>query len=175
MNIILSGPCGVGKSTIGKVLAKRIRVKYLDFDELGFVDMERRSFGISPFSIAGFNLPQCFSIMLNNPTDRFVLDIGGENVFRQNTDNKNRVDQINTVKIEYSSLVFVLSANKLVLINRYLREKERDDSEFNRIWFDWKNIAEPCWNQCGDVFIDTTCLDVIDVVDNIVTHIKYKE
>ncbi len=45
--------------------------------------------------------------------------------------------------------------------------KKRSENEFDEIWENWLDIAEPYWQPCGDTFIDTSFLAVDDVVAKI--------
>jgi hypothetical protein len=83
INIIISGPCGVGKSAAAKRYALQTQMKYLDFDELRATDMERRKGEISPCSVSYLDLTKCLPPMLENISSNFVLDIGGDTVFRR--------------------------------------------------------------------------------------------
>jgi len=69
MNLLISGPCGVGKSTVSRILAEITKKSYKDFDKIGIDDMEKRKPGISPFSIAGLNLLKCMPIIFESTSD----------------------------------------------------------------------------------------------------------
>lgn len=92
MNIIIAGPCGVGKSTIASMLAKKTGMKYLDFDEI------RATKNDPPCSLSKINIIECLSHELRNASIRFILDIGGGTVFRQTTNNDEQLRQILRLK-----------------------------------------------------------------------------
>jgi shikimate kinase len=165
VNLVIVGPCGVGKSTVAMSIARRANLSYLDFDALGLVDMQTRKFQFSPFSVSKLNFRQCLPPLISSVTSAgFVLDIGGETVFRKNVDNHERLDQVLWLKETYTSFVIVLTASRNVLLNRFISAKNRSASEFDRIWDDWVNIAEPYWQKCGNIFVDTSFLAVDEII-----------
>lgn len=87
MNVILVGPCGVGKSVVGKSFANRAKLIYLDFDALGVADMEKRKGENSPFSRSRLNFRQSIPIIMDTTIGRYVLDIGGSTIFHAKANN----------------------------------------------------------------------------------------
>ena len=173
MKVVLVGPCGVGKSTIAKLLANRADTPYFDFDEIGIQDMKKRKGQISPFSASGLNLMQSIpTIIPNTSSVRFVLDIGGDTVFRKNTDNDKRLAQVIWIKDTYTSPIIVLTAKKNVLQKRFVSTKKRNESEFDEIWQNWTDVAELHWKKCGDIFIDTSFLTIEETIRQIETILK---
>lgn len=168
MNFIIVGPCGVGKSTISKDYSQGADLLYLDFDELGMIDMQNQKGQKSPFSATFLDLPKILpDIISSHNSQGFVLDLGGDTVFRKNADNPSRLKQIVWIKENYSSRIVVLIATKDALLRRYIKTKKRTENDFYREWNDWLNIAEPYWRKCGDIFIDTSLLPVAEVVKKI--------
>jgi len=154
LNLIFAGPCGVGKSTIAKIYSQQFNLAYLDFDELRRVHAEKTS-----FSLKYLNLKDVLqNIAPNLSSTKFLLDIGGDTVFRRNTNNAKRLEQIVWIKETYRSKVVVLSARKEILFFRFLSTKKRRIKEFSNVWEEWVNIAEPNWKEAGDIFIDTSFL-----------------
>jgi shikimate kinase len=167
VNVILVGPCSVGKSVVGKSFANRAKLKYLDFDALGIADMEERKGGISPFSRTWLNFRQSVPIIMDTSTRGHVLDIGGSTVFHANADNNERLEQVLWLKETYVAQIIVLTATKDTLANRFISDKSRSIADFDATWDEWSNIAEPYWRQCRGVFIDTSFLTVNDVITQI--------
>lgn len=167
VNFILAGSCGVGKSVVGKYLANHAKLKYLDFDALGIKDMEERKGGTSPFSRTGLNFRQSIPMIMDTSIDGYVLDIGGSTVFHEKADNNERLAQVIWLKNTYLARVIVLTATKETLANRFISDESRDKFDFDAIWDEWINIAEPYWRQCGDVFVDTSFLTISDVITKI--------
>jgi shikimate kinase len=164
MKVVIVGPCGVGKSTAAKLLASRANIAYLDFDEIGIQDMQKRKGQISPFSASKLNFMQSLPAIT---VARFVLDIGGDTVFRKDADNNERLAQVILLKETYSTLIVVLTAKKDILQRRFFSTKNRGENEFDEIWQNWTEIAEPHWKKCGDVFIDTSFLTVDEIIGQI--------
>jgi shikimate kinase len=168
MKVVLVGPCGVGKSTVAKCLANRVKIPHLDFDEIGIQDMHKRKGGISPFSVSRLNFRQSIPTIIPDAiSTSFVLDIGGDTVFRKKADNKERLSQVFWLKETYNCHIIVLTANKEVLHGRFVPAKNREQSEFDEIWQNWIDVAEPYWKKCGDTFIDTSYLTVTDIMGQI--------
>lgn len=166
MNVVLVGPCGVGKSAVGAVgasFANRTKLKYLDFDALGIADMNERKENKSPFSRTWLNFIQSIPIIMDSTIEGYVLDIGGSTVFHAKADNNERLEQVLWLKEAYLAKIIVLMATKEVLANRFISDKSRNMADFDVIWDEWSNIAEPYWRQCRDESIDTSFLAVNDV------------
>lgn len=172
--VVLVGPCGVGKSTVGEILAKRICAEYLDFDKIGLMDMEKRKGSVSPFSVSGLDLKKSIPLVIREDFPKgFVLDIGGDTVFRKYKDNDERCRQILWLKETYAPMVLVLTAQKDKLQERFISTKNRKGDEFKRIWEEWVNIAEPNWKKCGGVFIDTTFLSIEGIINQIIRQLTF--
>jgi shikimate kinase len=173
MKVVIVGPCGVGKSTVAKLLADRANTPYLDFDEIGIQDMQKRKGQISPFSASRLNFMQSIPTIIPNTTfAKFVLDIGGDTVFRKNTDNDKRLGQVIWIKDTYTSPIIVLTAKKNVLQKRFVSSKKRNENEFDAIWQNWTDVAEPHWKKCGDIFIDTSFLTVDEIIRQIEINLE---
>lgn len=164
MRIVVAGPCGVGKSTVAKLLADQWGVKYLSLDEIRSDDMRKRAGQISPCSVSKLDLKECLGPILNAHSEKFVLDLGGDSVFRKGKDNEERLEQVFWLKRTYEAQVVVLTSQKDVLSWRFLSTKNRAIDEFDEIWQAWILVEEPCWQRCADRFVDTTNLTPENVV-----------
>jgi cytidylate kinase len=165
-NVILAGPCGVGKSAVSELLTHKMGMRYLDFDTI------RSSKNYPLCSLSKLNIIECLSSELNCNTRRFVLDIGGDTLFRKNADNNERIAQVMCLRETYAAVVIVLTANKDALQRRFVSTKNRTENEFDEIWRNWKDIAEPYWKKCGDIFIDTSFLTINETIGKIKTTLK---
>lgn len=173
MKVVIVGPCGVGKSTVAKFLANRANTPYLDFDEIGIQDMQKRKGQVSPFSASRLNFLQSIPTIIPDTTfAKFVLDIGGDTVFRKNVDNDKRLAQVIWLKETYATPIVILAAQKDVLQKRFVSTKKRSGNEFDEIWQNWTDIAEPNWKKRGDIFIDTSFLTVDEISRQIETNLK---
>jgi shikimate kinase len=167
MNIVIAGPCGVGKSTIAQLLAQKAGMVFLDFDDLRAVEMGRNDEGYSPCSVSKLNLKECLPSILDTCSTGFVLDIGGDTVFRLNANNDDRRDQVLWLRKTYSAQVVVLTAERENLFQRFTASKNRYTNEFETLWTDWKSTGEPYWRSCADQVVDTTHQSVGDTLRQI--------
>ena len=156
MNVLIAGPCAVGKSTLAKSLSTQTGKKYLDFDELGLVDMATRKGGILPFSKSGLNFKLSLLPIIEKISGEFILDIGGDTVFYSRANNNERLTQVLWLKKNYTISVFMLVASREILFKRFATSKNRKVSEFDDPWQDWITVGEPYWRQCSDIVIDTS-------------------
>jgi hypothetical protein len=174
MNIILTGPCGVGKSTIGQAYANRRGIEFIDFDEYRAVEMEKVNPSISPCSVSYLDLRKCLPTRLDILSKDFLLDIGGDTVFRPFMNNEDRKVQVQWLKSNYSAMLVLLTANRETLFQRFSISKDRNRSgsdylieEFNELWNNWLSIGEPYWSEYADLRIDTSSQSIIAAVGQI--------
>ncbi len=156
MKYIIGGLCGIGKSTVSRLISDRYEIVHLDLDEIRAKDMERRRGRISPCSIGQLNLEKCLKDILDSCGKGFVLDIGGDSIFREGKDNQERLAQVLWLKSTYHAKVIVLFAENKEARQRFITTKNREVGEFPEIWKAWKEIEKPYWLRCSDRFIDTT-------------------
>jgi hypothetical protein len=164
VNLILAGPCGIGKSTVAKSLANRIKIFHLDFDELRAINPKN---GFLPISVGSFNLHKDLPPILDTIVENFIFDIGGDTLFRPSVDNNERLKQILWLKKTYSAQIVLLTGQKDILLKRFISIETRSENDFEELWKNWLDISEPCWRLCGDIFIDTSFLSIDDVVGKI--------
>ena len=172
MKLFIAGPCGVGKSTVAKSLANRANIAYLDFDDIGLLDMQKRKGHVSPFSASRLDLMLSMPIILTTTCTDYILDMGGDTVFRKTADNNERLEQVLWVKKTYTPHIIVLTAIKDILLTRYTSAKVRIINEFDDIWENWLCIAEPYWQKCWDIVIDTSFLTVDETIGQIESHLN---
>jgi shikimate kinase len=158
MRIVIVGPCGVGKTTISEILAKNAGVPYQDFDKIRAADIKQRRGRPSPCSVSRLNMRECIPPILDRCINGFILDLGGDTIFRRNVDNEDRLQQMIWLKQTYHALIVVLTADKTELLTRFLSTKNRSPADFTDPWLDWHEIAEAYWQRCADSLIDTTNL-----------------
>ncbi|MCB0213067.1 MAG: AAA family ATPase [Anaerolineae bacterium] len=164
MRIVFAGPCGVGKSTVAKLLADQYSIKYLSLDEIRSDDMSKRAGQISPCSVSRLDLRECLAPTLNTHNENFVLDLGGDSVFRKSKDNEERLEQVFWLKRTYQAKIVVLTSQKDNLRRRFLSAKNRATNEFDEMWQTWIMVEEPHWQRCTDQFLDTTNLTPENVI-----------
>jgi RNase adaptor protein for sRNA GlmZ degradation len=163
VNVVISGPCGIGKSTVAKSFAYRMKMAYLDFDELRSTDLDQRRSGISPCSVSALNLKECLSSKLDVLHLCFVLDIGGDTIFRPRANNEERLKQVFWLKTTYLTQIVILTATHDILLKRFTTCKNRKEIEFDKVWEEWLTIGKQYWYRCADFLIDTTYLTVNDI------------
>jgi len=168
MNIVITGPCGVGKTTVAKTLIHRTGMEYIGFDERGIARVN------SPFASMWLNLRECLPLLVKDKSKRFVLDFGFGNIFRSKVDNIERLDQVRWLKQEYSAQIVVLTAKKDIVHKRFNKFTNRHKLDlFDKLWKDWLTYEIPNWRKCADLLIDTSSLTKNDTRDRIFT--KYKK
>jgi shikimate kinase len=179
MNLIISGPCGVGKSTIGEIIAERMGMVFLNLDEHRDNKMGNYPRGLDPCSVSFLNLKECMYATIDRLSTSFILDIGGDTVFRRGVDNDDRRVQILTLKKRYSAQIILLTSERDVLLRRFTNcEKRKMDGNnkleeaFNEMWTEWLSIGSIYWTSCADLILDTTYLSVIDAVKQVEKKLK---
>lgn len=114
MNIIFIGPRSVGKSTIGKVLAKKLRYKYIEFDKivegkLKGIDKYCKKYGIDSYRKKEQDI---LKKVVKNLPKNFVMCIGGGTIASQ------------LKKISKENIKILKRYGKLVYLNPSKNNKE---------------------------------------------------
>lgn len=124
-NLVLIGFMGSGKSTVGKLLAKVLEMKFLDTD----VEIEKEQ-GRSVqdiFSKEGEtyfrNLEKEMCIKLSQANNTVISTGGGIILNKENIDN-----------LKNDAVVFFLDVNKKTLYNRLITSKGRPLLEGDELW-----------------------------------------
>ncbi len=115
-NLVLTGMMGVGKSTIGKRLAKKLRVKFIDLDKL--IEKREKSSIKDIFEIKGeeyFRKIEKKIALQELKRSNTVIALGG-GAFMNKDIRK---------EIELSSISFWLDLNTKALIKRLKNSKKR--------------------------------------------------
>ena len=151
---LIAGPCGIGKTTLGKLLSQKLNIRFIDHDEM----KGRVNLSPSPCSASRLRLDDCLREILDleGHPNAFVFAIGGDSIFRPSADNNDRLVQLLHAKEKYGFIVSVLTAEKNILKHRFLQIKGRKEHEFPEIWENWKNVEEPNWEKCADCFVETS-------------------
>ena len=161
MNVMLVGPCGVGKTTVSMRVAVLAKLKYHDFDAIGIAHMKKVNPLISPYSKSRLNLKKSLHLILGQAATRFILAMGGDTVFNKCANNDERLEQVLCAKKTYALQIVVLTARKDILEKRFVASRNEftlELSDFGRDWEEWLDIAEPYWRKCSDIVIDTSDL-----------------
>ncbi|HEY3318288.1 MAG TPA: hypothetical protein VGK50_07700 [Coriobacteriia bacterium] len=151
--LFIVGPCGIGKTTLSSLIESRFGLPHLDFDQY-----RRAAPADSPAcTLSRLDLPLCLAPFLAGHQDGYVIDFGGDTVFRRTVqDNDRRLQQIRQLKHEQGIEVALLDGNEDAVRSRFLSCKSRGPEEFDGPWKDWSEIGRPWWGQCADRVVDTT-------------------
>lgn len=150
VRILLSGPCSVGKTLVAREMVSRCPdIEHIEHDSL------KRSDGFRCMP-SDFDADSCFSPSLKSCKRGFVIDLGGDTVFRSRANNEDRLKQMKAFKEKHDVTLVLLTAKYDVLLNRFVGSKDRNKDEFKDVWHNWKSIEEPYWRQCADIVIDTS-------------------
>ncbi|MEX1367084.1 MAG: AAA family ATPase [Nannocystaceae bacterium] len=154
--ILIAGPCGVGKSTVSELIAKKTGLTHVD------LDAARRKHGSSDraFRHTCFNLLACVPKLA--PDGRAVIDVGGDTMFRTGAASLKSLDcyrdQVEKLKATSGCAVVVLDAPKAVLRDRFESAKPNRAEWFDAGLASWAT-AKPYWDGLADVTISTDGLD----------------
>ncbi len=168
MNIVLTGFMGTGKSKIGKRLAKRLGMSYLDTDEL----IEEREKDSVPaiFKKKGeeyFRRLETKVVKEVALLDNFVISTGGGVVLREG----------NIRLLKKNALIICLFANPEVILKRTKGDDNRPllgvNNQKKRIE---KLLAlrKPYYEK-ADFSVDTSALDSEGVVEEIIEFLEKEE
>lgn len=168
MNIVLAGPCGVGKSTVGALLAAALDIGFVDFDDLrSRYFPEDTAVDQSPFSASHLELLKCLPAIRAQAPSGFLLAIGGDTVFRRGANNDERLLSVGYFKQETNAFIAVLTADRDILLARFSHKGGRTVESFDLPWLDWETEAKRFWWLCHDAWLDTSSLDAEQVVGSI--------
>jgi len=147
-NLFLVGPMGVGKTTIGRLLAKRLNKTFIDLDE----EIEHR---------AGASIPWIFDVEGEDGFRRresellaecargrdMVVSTGGGVVLREE----------NRQVLKVSGVVVYLNASLEQLYQRTLKDKKRpllQVPDRRRVIEDLKLARDPLYREVADLVLD---------------------
>lgn len=159
MRILLAGPCGVGKSKAARMIAAhRPATPVLDVDALRFLP---DGITVAPgCALSHFDIELCLGQQLDAVGTDFVIDLGGDTLFRSCADNNARLDQLRNFKLARGIHVVLLCASESVALRRFLSCKGRTPDMFAPQWNEWRDVAAPYWHACADSVIETDNLDL---------------
>lgn len=167
MNIILIGFMGSGKSEVGHKLAQRLKMNYIDCDEI-IEKSQKRSIS-EIFKTDGeehFRNLETEVIRTLEDYDGFVISTGGGMILRE--------ENVRMLK-EIGPLV-LLWADKDVVCKRLAKAENRPLLEGDRE----KRIKEilefrtPIYNRVADLKVDTSRLSVDEALEEIIKYAENK-
>ncbi|MFH1390437.1 MAG: shikimate kinase [Candidatus Margulisiibacteriota bacterium] len=166
MNIILIGFMGSGKSSVGKALAKRLNIEFLDTDELiEGVEGKKISRIFKEEGEDHFRALETDTLKTLKSYKGFVLSAGGGIVLRQEN-----IDLLKEI-----GKVVLLTAEPDKIHERVGRETHRPLLNVSDPRAEIARLLEkrrPSYQAAADLTIDTTTLSVTEVAEKIIKELK---
>ncbi len=172
MNIVLIGYRGSGKSTVGRSLAARLKMRFVDIDDL---IEERQGVPISDIvkshGWGHFRKLERSAIEEISKDDRLIVAPGGGAV----------LDTDNVKALKENGFIIWLKADKQTLLKRLNQDPETNtrrptltgkgtSEELKEVM----SLREPIYERVSEIQIDTSTLDVEAVVERISAIINDK-
>tara|TARA_B100000965_G_scaffold404463_2_gene435271 strand:+ start:150 stop:656 length:507 start_codon:yes stop_codon:yes gene_type:complete len=168
MRLILIGPMASGKSTVGKRLAKRLNLNFIDIDE----EVEKAA-GVSIswiFDVEGeqkFRERESKELINSLKSEDSVVATGGGIVLTEENRNILKKGTVIYLKVSIQTqLERTLNDNKRPL----LQGKENKEQTLR----DLKEIREPLFKQCANMTIKEAKNDHNETVDEIIDKLNLK-
>ena len=168
MRLILIGPMASGKSTVGRKLAKRLNLDFIDVDE----EVEK-SAGVSIswiFDVEGekkFRERESKELIKCLNADNFVVATGGGVIL--NEENRNNLKK---------GTVIYLEASIQTQLERTLNDKKRplltESDNKEQTLIELKKIRDPLFKKCANITIKEGKNGHNEVVDEIVNKLNLK-
>ncbi len=172
MNIVLIGYRGSGKSTVGRKLATRLKLRFVDIDDL---IEERQGVPISDIvkshGWGHFRKLERSAIEEISKEDRLIIAPGGGAV----------LDTENVEALRKNGFIIWLKAGKQTLLKRLSQDPwtntqrptltgKETAEEFKEVM----SLREPIYEKASEIQIDTSMIDIDTVVENVLTVLKDK-
>lgn len=165
-NVILVGPMGAGKSTIGRQLASFLNYEFVDSDH----EIEARTGADIPWIFdvegeEGFRKREESMIDELTQRDGIVLATGGGVVIREQ----------NRRVISARGIVVYLKASVEQQLIRTAKDRKRpllQNSEPRKVLTELMKSREPLYLEVSDYVVDTDAANIKDVASNIVDLIS---
>jgi shikimate kinase len=172
MNIVLIGYRGSGKSIVGRKLATRLKLRFVDIDDL---IEERQGVPISDIvkshGWGHFRKLERSTIEEISKGDRLIIAPGGGAV----------LDTENVEALRKNGFIIWLKADKQTLLKRLSQDPGTNTrrptltgkgtaEEFKEVM----SLREPIYEQASEIRIDTSMIDTEAVVENILAVLKDK-
>lgn len=157
MNIILTGFMGTGKSAVGRKLAKRLDMEYLDTDEL--IEERERSSIHHIFDEKGesyFRKVESAMVREVSRLDRYVISTGGGVALKDE----------NIKALKRNGFIICLTANPEIILKRTERTQDRpllDESDPGKRIKELLRIRQAHYEKV-DFSVDTSNLPLEEVV-----------
>ncbi len=165
MNIVLTGFMGTGKSKIGKRLAKKLTMSYLDTDEL--IEKKEKDSISAIFKKRGEEYFRCLEAKIVKEVallDNHVISTGGGVVLREE----------NVRLLKKNACIVCLFASAEVILKRTKGDNNRPLLEMNNRKERIKEllkIRRPYYEK-ADFSVDTSVLDSEGVVEEVIEFLE---
>ena len=167
-SIALIGFMGVGKTAVGKVLAKRLNKEFVELDYL----IERKT---------GKPIPEIFE--QDGEVAFRELEI---KVTKEVSQNKNQViacgggvvlNKINIDRLKRDSIIVYLTASPRVILKRVSNGGERPVLKINNLLTiqELLRFRKPFYERAADIKVDTSGVDIDSVAGEIIRQVKQDE
>ncbi len=173
MKLILIGPRSVGKSSVGSCLAKKLNVKYFDFDEyvdekIGGIDKYIESTDVRSYRLEEKKL---LSKFLSSLPKNCVISVGGGTIASQFKD----MNKTNTTKLRSVGTIIYLFPTK----NRkkaadilFAREKKRKGDKTYAETLKLLKIRAPLYEDICDIKIEVNTKSPFVISKDILLQLK---
>lgn len=158
-NLFVCGPCGVGKSTVSAWLASKLSYQHIEWDIVA------PKLGIT---VNGTDLHRLMP-HLGKIEQGFILDFGGDAIFRPNQDNAVNRAQLLNLKGQLCMNGLLLNAPKSVVLERLHTSPKGPILDFDAYWDSWINFGLPNWVSCvehvvsnSEQFTDSLVAQLVD-------------
>lgn len=173
MKYILIGPRSVGKSTIGKSLAKKLKIEYFDFDEfvekeLDGIDRHIKKSGIEPYRKQESKLLKKF---LSNLPNEAIISLGGGTIASQFP--KLNKENINEIK-KRGEIIYLSPSNnkkeaiKILFKNETSRKGNKTLEDIKRLF----ELRKLVYEKLSKIRVITKNKKPNQIVKEIVNRIK---
>ena len=160
-NLVLTGMMGVGKSTIGRKLSEKLKLKFIDIDQ--FIEKREKSKISEIFKVKG-------EIYFRKIEKKITLEILKEQQIVIALGGGSFLNNLIRQKIKNSSLSFWLDSNIKIILPRLqnikkrpLLNKDNFEENINKIYLERKKI----YNK-ADFKIKCDSLEIDEIVNKII-------
>lgn len=165
LNIILTGFMGTGKTTVGKIIAEKLKFSFIDIDALIEKAIGMKISEIfSEFGESRFREIETEMVKLITKKNSLVISTGGGVVLREE----------NMYYLKKSGIVFCLTASENTILNRVKNCKDRPlllvDNPQERIR-ELMDRRKPFYEK-ADFIIDTERISAEEVAEKIIKEYK---
>jgi len=168
MKIIIIGPRSVGKTTVGNLLARKLKMKYFDFDEiiekkLKGIDKHVEKYGADSYRYKERKILKGF---LSKLPKKFVVSVGGGTIASQ----LKYMSKKNTKDLKKKGKIIYLSPSKtkkqalnILYKNEKKRMGDKDHKETKKLF----ELRKPIYEKIYDIKIITNGKSSRKIVDEI--------